>query len=79
MGGESSSVVPFLCTIKQTSSLIVNAMENAAQSTRPEARIIHLRTPETPSDNTFQAEDQTATYHRFTLEYIDQLLDEHFR
>lgn len=54
-------------------------MENAAHSSRPDARIIHLRTAGIPSP-TWQPELYPPTVMELhTLEYIDQLLDEHFK
>lgn len=54
-------------------------MENAAQSTRPDARIIHLRTQEKPVLYDQHEASQPTILDIYSLEYIDQLLDEHFK
>lgn len=54
-------------------------MENAAQSSRPDARVILLRTPEIPLPTSPQEPHQPTILDLYTLELIDQLLDEHFK
>lgn len=60
-------------------SLIVSDMENAAHSSRPDARIIHLTTRENPLPIRPQEPHQPTIMDLYTLEYLDQLLDEHFK
>lgn len=60
-------------------SLIVSDMENAAHSSRPDARIIHLRTAEIALSSGHQEPSPPSTLDLHTLEYIDQLLDLHFK
>ncbi len=54
-------------------------MENAAQSSRPEARIIQLHKRETHESSDWQSAYPPMNMNLHTLEYIDQLLDEHFK
>ena len=54
-------------------------MENAAHSSRPDARIIHLTTRENPLPTRPQEPHQPTIMDLYTLEYLDQLLDEHFK
>jgi len=54
-------------------------MENATESSRPDARIIRLCTPETPTNTKLQHELHIPIIEMDTLTYLDQLLDEHFK
>ena len=54
-------------------------MENTAQSSRQEARIIHLRIPETPIHAKLKVDPHIPVIDLYTLTYLDQLLDEHFK
>jgi hypothetical protein len=54
-------------------------MENTAQSSRQEARIIRLCIPETLKDAKPPAEPHNPVIDLYTLNYLDQLLDEHFK
>lgn len=58
---------------------IASDMEKATQSSRPDARIIRLCTPETPTKAKLQRELQIPIIEVYTLTYLDQLLDEHFK
>jgi hypothetical protein len=53
-------------------------MENAAQSSKPGAKVIHLRPPDITSSSDHY-EVQLATMIEYcSLESIDQLLQQHF-
>ena len=54
-------------------------MDNTAKSSRQEARIIRLRIPETPNHARPQVEPVIPVIDLYTLTYLDQLLDEHFK
>ena len=59
--------------------LIASDVENVVQCIRPDVRIIHVRNPEIPLPIRQQEPHQPTIMDLYTLEYLDQLLDEHFK
>jgi len=78
-GDGPTQQVQLLCSIKGRIHEFLSDMEKTSQSHGSAAKIIYLRQPDSLQDIAPDQVRHAQTLHLCTLEFIDQLLDEHFK